>query len=227
MSAERYTAADMLVTIQENVNATQRFLGKNTLEPRVLHAIANVPRDRFVPLSHQKLSYGNFPLPIGHGQTISQPYMVAIMTDLLEISPTDRVLEIGTGCGYQTAILAQLAAQVYSIEIIPELSVGAASVLSELGYKNIQLRCADGYHGWPEAASFDGIIITAACPQIPPALITQLKIGARLVLPIGHPQQAQTLTVARRLAGENQIEIKSVLSVSFVPMTDSNGNVRR
>lgn len=226
MKSEEFTVVDMLDAITAEVSATREFFGKDKLDPRVIEAMTSVPRHRFVPLSQRKLSYDNIPLPIGHGQTISQPYIVAIMTDLLTISPTDRVLEIGTGCGYQTAILARLAAQVFSIEIVPELSSEATFILSELGFENIHLRCADGYHGWPEEAPFDGIIITAACPRIPPALIAQLKIGSKLVLPIGYPQQTQMLTVARKIANEDEVEIRNVLPVVFVPMTDAARNVR-
>ena len=163
-------------------------------------------------------AYLNRPLPIGHGQTISQPYIVALMTALLNIDATSRVLEIGTGSAYQAAILAEIVAEVYTIEIVPELGRQASVRLRELGYDNIKTRIGDGYVGWPQAAPFDGIIVTAAAPRIPPALIAQLKPGARLVMPVGGRFVTQDLVlVEKTMAGE--VTTREILPVRFVPLT--------
>ena len=184
-------------------------------DPGVLAAMRKVPRHLFVPPEEQGEAYHDYPLAIGHDQTISQPYVVAYMTESLELKPRDRVLEIGTGSGYQAAILAELAAKVYSIEIVEALAKEAAVRLRRLGYSNVQLRAGDGYRGWPEAAPFDAIIITAAPGHIPQPLVDQLREGGRMVLPLG--QWDQELVRLRR--SREGIRRESLLSVRFVPMT--------
>ena len=184
-------------------------------------AMAKVPRHRFVPATYGALSYANRPLPIGHGQTISQPYIVALMTELLDTKPGDTVLEIGTGSGYQAAVLAELVDRVYSIEIIEPVGKNAAALLQQLGYKNIETRIGDGYNGWPERAPFDAIIVTAAAPQVPPALVAQLKPGGRMVIPVGGEGEVQFLHVMVKQA-DGSISTQRSLPVRFVPLTRSN-----
>ena len=180
-------------------------------------AMATVPRHDFVPEDMKQYAYINGPLSIGYGQTISQPYIVALMTDLLEIENGDAtVLEIGTGCGYQTAILAEIAKQVYSIEVINELADKAGHLLKKLGYKNIFIKSGDGYFGWPEHAPYDGILVTAAATQIPPALTEQLKPGGRLVIPVGGRFTSQDLLVVSK-ANDGTLIQKKILPVAFVP----------
>ena len=180
-------------------------------------ALQKVPRDLFVPPEHLSKAYEDIPLPIGCGQTISQPYVVGLMTELLTLEPTDKVLEIGTGSGYQTAILAELAAEVYSIETIQPLAARAKEVLDRLGYKNISLRVADGYFGWEEKSPFDAIMITAAAEEIPEPLQNQLANGGRMVLPLGSPGQTQILW---RLTKQNNFFIRESKGfVRFVPFT--------
>jgi len=184
-------------------------------DSRVLKAFERVERHRFVDSSRWPEAYNDYPLPIGRGQTISQPYIVALMTDLAGIEPTDTVLEIGTGSGYQAAILGELADQVYSIEIIEPLGKSAETRLKELGYENINVRIGDGYRGWPEAAPFDAIIITCAPPEIPQPLIDQLADGGRMVVPVG--TYYQELILAKKKDG--RIEKSRIAPVQFVPMT--------
>ncbi|NOZ50266.1 MAG: protein-L-isoaspartate(D-aspartate) O-methyltransferase [Chloroflexi bacterium] len=184
----------------------------------VLDAIARVPRHRFVPAPYQQHAYEDRPLPIGWGQTISQPFIVALMTELLAIQPQAKVLEIGTGCGYQTAILAELADEVYSVELIPELSRQASQTLSELGYSNVHLRVGDGWQGWPQAAPFDGIIVTAAAPIWPPALTAQLAAGGHIVLPIGPIGGDQILWHGVKI-GED-FRKRRIGPVRFVPLVN-------
>ena len=183
---------------------------------RVLAAMGKVPRHEFVPERLRAQAYGDCPLPIGHGQTISQPYIVAFMTERLELKPNERVLEIGTGSGYQAAVLGELGAQVYTIEIIEDLARRAAADLQRLGYTNVHVRAGDGFRGWPEAAPFDAIIVTCAPEKVPRPLIDQLKDGGRMILPLG-PLGSQELVVLRKQAG--QVEQREVLPVRFVPMT--------
>jgi protein-L-isoaspartate(D-aspartate) O-methyltransferase len=183
--------------------------------------MAKVQRHRFVPATYGELAYANRPLPIGHGQTISQPYIVALMTELLDADPGDSVLEIGTGSGYQAAVLAELVRQVYSIEIIAPVGERAAALLKELGYRNIETRIGDGYNGWPERAPFDAIIVTAAAPQVPPALVAQLKPGGRMVIPVGAEGEVQFLHVMVKQA-DGSISTRRSLPVRFVPLTRSN-----
>ena len=182
----------------------------------VLSAIERVPRHRFVPPEWQEYAYEDRPLPIGQGQTISQPFIVALMTQLLEMMPESKVLEIGTGCGYQTAILAELAKEVYTVEVLPELSERAGKTLSELGYDNIRFRVGDGWGGWPEEAPFDGIIVTAAAPAWPPPLVEQLAEGGNLVIPVGPSSWDQVLWRATKREGE--ITKRRAAPVRFVPL---------
>ena len=182
---------------------------------RVLEAMRRVPRHRFVPDAVRAESYQDHPLPIGFGQTISQPYIVGFMTDALRIEPSHRVLEIGTGSGYQAAILGELAREVYTIEIIPALAGRARSLLEELGYRNIHVRSGNGYLGWPEAAPFDRVIVTAAPDEVPPALVTQLAAGGLMAIPVGGA--VQELRILRRTPTE--METLATLPVRFVPMT--------
>lgn len=215
-------ARHMVAEIADEVRATHRYLGKDHLEARVLEAMARVPRHEFVPERLSDHAYDNAALPIGRGQTISQPYIVAVMSDLLAVGPEARVLEIGTGSGYQAAVLACLVRHVYSIEVVPSLAAAAAARLDRLGARNVTVRAGDGYAGWPEAAPFDGIIVTAAPPDLPQALMEQLKVGARLVAPIGEPQGHQVLAVFTRDAA-GAVERRDVLPVAFVPMVPKPG----
>jgi protein-L-isoaspartate(D-aspartate) O-methyltransferase len=189
---------------------------RDITDPRVLVAMGTVPRHRFVPAGLSSRAYGDYPLPIGEDQTISQPYIVALMTQWAEVAPGDRVLEVGTGSGYQAAVLAELTEQVFSIEIRPELARQAAARLKDLGYGRVQVRSGDGYQGWPEAAPFDAILVTAAAARVPPALAAQLKEGGRLVIPLGPPGGAQTLMRYRRVQGKLVEEAN--LPVRFVPL---------
>ena len=207
----------MLDDIESEVHFTRKMIGKDAFAKKVMTAMANVPRSEFVPNSYLDAAFDNGPLPIGHGQTISQPYIVALMTDMLELEADDTVLEIGTGSGYQTAVLSQLCKQVYTIEYIPALADMARARLQRLGYDNIEAISGNGYDGWPEHAPYDGIIVTAAASHIPKPLIEQLKPGGRLVIPVGRPHLYQELTLVEKdKAGE--INIKEVLGVAFVPL---------
>ncbi|MDD1620542.1 MAG: protein-L-isoaspartate(D-aspartate) O-methyltransferase [Methylococcaceae bacterium] len=208
----------MLQDIEIEVKLTSHMIGKKALDARVMAAMARVPRQEFVPEELQGRAFYNGPLPIGKGQTISQPYIVALMSDLLNPKEDHVILEIGTGSGYQTAVLACLVRQVYSIEIIEELSVASGERLERLGYHNVELRSGDGYHGWLEHEPYDGIIVTAAAPHIPRPLIDQLRVGGRLVIPVGEPYAYQELKVLEKKA-EGKIETQNVLGVSFVPLT--------
>jgi protein-L-isoaspartate(D-aspartate) O-methyltransferase len=190
-------------------------------DPRVLEAMRRVPRHLFVPPAWAARAYDDSPLPIGHGQTISQPYMVAIMTELARPGPGHRALEIGTGSGYQAAILAELVREVFTIEIVQPLGVEARQRLRQLSYKNIEVRIGDGYAGWPEQAPFDLILVTAGAPHIPEALVTQLKPGGRMVIPVGPYWQTQILKVVTKdPAGKMRVE--DIMPVRFVPLVRSN-----
>lgn len=210
-------AATLIDDIEAEFAVTADTTGRDSLSAPVRAAIAKVPREKFVPPSERALAYLNCPLPIGHGQTISQPFIVAIMTDLLDLQPTDSVLEIGTGCGYQTAILAEIARHVASIEVVEDLSNAARERLNALGYRNITLRIGDGAAGWPELAPFDAIIVTAAAMRMPPALIEQLKPGGRLVIPIGAPGAPQTLVRVDKRPDRTTTQ-REILPVAFVPL---------
>ena len=188
------------------------------LSQPVLDALGRVPRHLFVPDIERDFAYQNRPLPIGYGQTISQPYVVAFMTELLKLKPGSRVLEIGTGCGYQTAMLAEMGAEVYSMEIIEPLASQAVESLRALGYAQVQVRCGDGYHGWAEHAPYDGIIVTAGASQVPPSLLDQLKPGGRMVIPLGESYAAQELLLIKKDA-EGNVHRQEVLPVRFVPLT--------
>lgn len=191
--------------------------GRDITDPAVLQAMRDVPRHRFVPSALQEFAYADRPLPIGHGQTISQPYVVAFMTQMLEVRPEDTILEIGTGCGYQAAVLARMVKQVYTIEIVQPLADSARALLAELGCKNIFVKADDGFDGWPEHAPFDKIILTCAVQEIPPALIKQLKDGGRIIAPEGAADEVQYLVIATKQNGK--IQHRKVLPVRFVPMT--------
>ncbi|MDH3935585.1 MAG: protein-L-isoaspartate(D-aspartate) O-methyltransferase [Gammaproteobacteria bacterium] len=204
--------------IQQDVRDTSLYLDKQTLDPRVMAAIATVPRHEFVPAAQRRHAYDNRPLPIGYGQTISQPYIVALMSDLIKPRAGDRILELGTGSGYQAAILAELTGTVYSIEIIEELGKQAAGRLSGLGYDNITLRIGDGYYGWKEHAPFDAIVVTAAASHVPPPLVAQLKPGGRMVIPVGSRFLTQQLVLIEKQA-DGQLLTRQVLPVKFVPLT--------
>lgn len=208
----------MLQEIERDLRETAVSTGRARLDPRVRAALAAVPRHRFVPPEQVRAAYENRPLPIGHDQTISQPFIVALMTELLEPKPTDRVLEVGTGSGYQAAVLSALVARVHTIEIVAPLGERAARVLRELGSDNVDVRIGDGYAGWPEAAPFDGVIVTAAPERMPPPLVDQLAPGGRLVAPIGPQRGVQALVLLRKDARGRAVT-RQVLPVRFVPLT--------
>jgi protein-L-isoaspartate(D-aspartate) O-methyltransferase len=210
----------MIADIEAEVEYTRSLIGRKALDPRVMAVMGQVPREKFVPHEMHAAAYDNGPLPIGHGQTISQPYIVALMTDLLKLGPEDRVLEIGTGSGYQTAILSCLAKAVYTVELIPELGDAAAGILAGLDYTNIHYRIGNGYAGWPEHAPYDAIIVTAAAPEVPPALIDQLKSGGRLVIPVGWQYMPQELMLIEKDA-HNVVHSRDILGVAFVPLQDT------
>lgn len=207
----------LLDTIATEARDTAAWTGRALLSPPVMTAMAQVPRHLFVPVGEEAYAYVNRPLSIGHGQTISQPFIVAIMSELLDLDASDRVLEIGTGCGYQTAVLAMLAGHVYSVEVIAELAEEAARRLRSLGIDNVSLRHGDGYAGWPDAAPFDAIILTAAPPHLPQALIDQLRPGGRLVAPLGPAHENQMLCRCIK-AGDGTLVREDRLPVAFVPM---------
>lgn len=204
--------------VQRQKMVTSQIEARGVKNAQVLKAMGKVPRHHFVPKSMQKMAYTDRPLPIGEEQTISQPYIVAVMTELLQLQPDARVLEIGTGSGYQAAVLAELVKDVYSIEIIPELAARAKSVLHDLQYDQIHLRTGNGYLGWPEAAPFDGIIVTAAPEQVPQPLLDQLKPGGIMVIPVGEQGKVQQLKVITKKA-DGSLQETSAFAVRFVPMT--------
>jgi len=207
-----------LVEEVEATYAETRFeTGLAALSPRVRAALGRVERHRLVPLDQRAFAYRNHPLPIGHGQTISQPYIVALSADLIAPQPGHVVLEVGTGSGYQAAILAEIVKQVYTIEIVEPLGRSAEAKLKEMGYANIEVRIGDGYLGWPEKAPFDGIVVTAAAPRVPQALIDQLKPGGRMVIPVGERWEVQQLLLVTKRA-DGTTERRNVLPVRFVPL---------
>jgi protein-L-isoaspartate(D-aspartate) O-methyltransferase len=209
--------ARMVSEVDAMYAETRGETGLRAMSPAVRAALGKVERHRLVPPAQASAAYRNHPLPIGAGQTISQPYIVALSADLLEPQPHHLVLEVGTGSGYQAAVLAEIVNQVYSIELIESLGKTAAARLAELGYKNIEVRIGDGYQGWPEKAPFDGIVVTAAAPHVPPALIAQLKTGGRMVIPVGGSADIQYLKVLTKRADGGYDE-KRVLPVRFVPL---------
>ena len=211
----------MLKEIEDEVVFTERFIGKNKLDDRVMQAMHDVPRHEFVPRMQQGLAYMNGPLSIGHGQTISQPYIVALMTDMLNVNEDSVVLELGTGSGYQAAILSRIVKQVYSMEVIPELLESAQQKFKKLGYNNIETRLGDGHQGWPEHAPYDGIIVTAAAGDIPDTLIEQLKPGANLVIPVSRDFGPQELLLVNKQQ-DGSIITNDVLAVAFVPLVKTN-----
>ena len=208
----------MIRLIEQDVHETSQYLDTEALDTKVLQAINTVPRHKFVDPDTIEQAYQNNPLPIGYGQTISQPYIVAIMTDLLKLSASDTVLEIGTGSGYQAAVLSELVRQVYSIEIISPLGEQARLRFKELGYTNISTKIGDGYYGWQEHAPFDAIIVTAAASHIPHALIEQLKTGGRMIIPVGGNFMVQQLLLITKNT-DGQLQTQQILPVRFVPLT--------
>ena len=214
---ESLRAADPATARRRMVS--EQIVARDVRNERVLAAMAAVPRHELVPEEVRAEAYDDRPLPIGHGQTISQPYVVAFMTEKLKPQATDRVLEIGTGSGYQAAVLAKLVAEVYSIEIVKALATRAKADLARLGFKNVHVKAGDGYAGWPEHAPFDAIIVTCAPEEVPELLVQQLKEGGRMVIPVGATGRVQQLYLLEKRAGK--IERRSVLPVQFVPMTRS------
>ena len=196
-------------------NLIEQLRSEGVTSSTVLDAMMKVPRHKFVPSSQRHLAYQNRPLPIGHGQTISQPFIVGYMTEAASITPGEKVLEIGTGSGYQAAVLAELAKQVYTIEIIPELAGGARTLLRELGYKNVEVRTGNGYEGWSEHAPFDAIVVTAAPDQVPQALVDQLAFRGKMVIPVGTTFQEMVI-ITRDNSG---VVEQRTIPVQFVPMT--------
>jgi protein-L-isoaspartate(D-aspartate) O-methyltransferase len=207
----------LLEEIEKEASFTAIYTGREAFSERVMTAMADVIRDEFVSENYKAFAYDNSPLPIGYGQTISQPYIVALMTDMLDLTPGSRVLEIGTGSGYQSAVLSHLAKNVYTIERVKPLVDSARERLQQLGYDNIEVRCSNGYEGWQEEAPFDGIIVTAAASHIPPALIEQLKPGGRMVVPIGLPYMHQELILLTK-DKDGTTHTESILGVAFVPL---------
>lgn len=209
----------MIAEIESEVRYTRSYIGKDKLDPRVMEAMSKVSRDEFVPPDLKRLAYNNGPLPIGHGQTISQPYIVALMTDMLRLEPESIVLEIGTGSGYQSAVLSLLCKEVYTVEIVTELGKEVATRLKRLGYNNIKTRIGNGYDGWPEHAPYNAIIVTATATHIPEPLIEQLKPGGRMAIPIGLPHMRQELMLVVK-NDKGEINVNSILGVAFVPLVD-------
>lgn len=213
-AAER---SDMLRVIEKYAASSTAALGRDHIDPPVLAVMGRVPRHEFVPEPIRAEAYADRPLPIGYGQTISQPFIVAVMTDLLAVGPDSTVLEIGTGSGYQAAVLSGLVRRVYTIEIIPQLAQTAAERLNRLGYGNVETRTGDGYYGWSEAAAFDGILVTAAASHVPPPLIQQLKPGGRMVIPLGGPFALQQLVLVEKQP-DGRTRTRELLPVAFVPL---------
>jgi protein-L-isoaspartate(D-aspartate) O-methyltransferase len=209
--------ARMVAEVEAMYADTRSETGLTAMSPAVRAALGKVERHRLVPASQVSAAYRNHPLPIGGGQTISQPYIVALSTDLIAPQPDHVVLEVGTGSGYQAAVLAEVVKQVYSIELIESLGKSAAAGLAEMGYRNVEVRIGDGYAGWPEKGPFDGIVVTAAAPQVPAALVAQLKTGGRMVIPVGGSADIQYLKVLTKRADGGYDE-KRVLPVRFVPL---------
>ena len=212
----------LLDDIAHLTRETRLETGRAALSERTMAAMRKVPRHRFVLPGDERYAYDDRPLPIGHGQTISQPFIVALMTDLMDLKPSDRVLEIGTGCGYQAAVLSELAREVYTIEIVEPLGREAAQRLQALGYRNVVAKIGDGYQGWAEHAPFDAIMVTAAAHDVPQPLVDQLKPGGRLVIPVGTPWGGQTLLLIVK-GQDGKLTRREVLAVRFVPLIDKSG----
>jgi protein-L-isoaspartate(D-aspartate) O-methyltransferase len=222
MAADHFEAQrqQLMAAIRIHASHAASEIGKAELDDRVIDAMTRVPRHEFVPVEAQPVAYANAALPIGHGKTISQPFVVAVMTDLLDVRPGDAVLEIGTGLGYQAAILAELAGTVYSIELIEDLARSAKRRLDRQGYTNVRTRVGNGYHGWSEHAPFDKMILTAAPDLIPPPLIHQLKPGGRMVLPVGLPDAQRLIVVDKDANG--RLTTRELLHVRFSVLDDSD-----
>ncbi|MDE5453286.1 protein-L-isoaspartate(D-aspartate) O-methyltransferase [Bradyrhizobium sp. CSA112] len=214
--------AAMVETIKAYARSHANVVVQQGLSDRVLEAMGQTKRHLFVPERSCSIAYADRPLPIGLGQTISQPFIVALMTELAEVAPDHVVLEVGTGSGYQAAILARLARKVCTIEIVPQLAETATKTLKDLAYDNVSVRLGDGYAGWPECGPFDAIVVTAALGQVPPPLIEQLKVGGRLVMPVGAEYGTQHLTVVEKIAPD-KTTTRAVVPVRFVPFTRSQG----
>jgi protein-L-isoaspartate(D-aspartate) O-methyltransferase len=212
--------AAMVETIRSYTRSAAASGKAQGISERVLEAVGETERHRFIPGHSCSVAYRDGPVPIGQGQTISQPYIVALMTDLAAVKSDETVLEVGTGSGYQAAILARLVRKVCTVEIIPPLAEAAANVLRELGHNNVSVRVGDGYHGWPECGPFDAVIVTAALGHVPPRLIEQLKVGGRLVMPLGSTPAAQQLTVVEKIT-PSETRTRSMIPVVFVPFTRS------
>lgn len=210
--------AELRAELVKEVAYYARLTGDAELSDAVFESLNSVERHKFVPASEVRFAYENRPLPIGHGQTISQPYIVALMTDLISPAPDDKVLEIGTGSGYQAAILAELVQHVYTIEIIEPLFKSATALLSRLEYDNVTTRLGDGYYGWEEHGQFDAIVVTAAASHVPPPLVQQLKPGGRMVIPVGGHWMTQQLLLIRKTE-DNEVITRQVAAVRFVPLT--------
>jgi len=207
----------LIHTLARDFEETSGSTGISRLDPRIEAALRKVPRDRFVPERSLDMAWENTALSIGYGQTISQPFVVALMTQLLELTPESRILEIGTGSGYQTALLGELAGEIHSIEVVPELAELAQTRLEEMGYENVHVRTGNGRLGWPEAAPFDGVIVTAAAEEIPPSLVEQLRPGGRMVIPVNTSWYGQELTLG--IKGEDgELQTRGILTVVFVPL---------
>lgn len=191
--------------------------GRDITDSRVLRAMSDVPRHEFIPIALRPEAYEDHPIPIGFGQTISQPFIVALMTQALELQPTDRVLEIGTGCGYQAAILGRIVQEVHTVEIVPELAEQARATLHRLGFRNVEVHFSDGFHGWPDAAPYDAIVVACAPTRIPQPLVDQLRDGGRMIIPVGNLDTGQDLVLVRKRG--RTLESDSILAVRFVPMT--------
>lgn len=209
--------AEMVKSIETDATATASHTGREKFSDRVLAAVRKTPRHLFVREGDQARAYANGPLPIGQGQTISQPYIVALMTDLLDLAGSERVLEIGMGSGYQTAILAGLAAHVYCVEILPDLAKSAEARVRSLGHQNLSVRVGDGHAGWPEHAPYDAILVAAGASAMPDALLAQLKPGGRMVIPVGRGRTTQELLVVTKDAN-GKVSQRSALPVAFVPL---------
>ena len=210
---------EMLDAVRRLVVETRVEIGRESLSPEVMRALSRVPRHEFVPPELEEQAYQNRPLPIGYGQTISQPYIVALMTDLLEVDAGSTVLEVGTGSAYQAAVLAELGVRVYSVEIISPLAESAQRRLERLGYRSVDVKLGDGYHGWPEHAPFDAIIVTAAADHVPPPLVRQLASGGRIVIPVGPRFGVQRLLLVEKGDEDGEVFARSILPVRFVPLT--------
>lgn len=217
LGARESVVASLIDEIRRDTYATRHYTGRDSLSERVVEAMRTVPREAFVPIDSVEYAYENRPLRIGYGQTISQPFIVALMTELLATRASHRILEIGTGSGYQAAVLSTLVEHVYTIEIIAELAKIAEARLADLEFNNVSVKAGDGWHGWPEEAPFDGIIVTAVATEVPPKLLTQLKLGGLMVIPIGPQHGAQNLVVIEKTAAG--YEQSDGLPVQFVPLT--------